>query len=83
MSFYPFKEPHKNAIEKWLQLLQRVSLVAEVPKEMDLFGADLLLRRYSETVASGVQEISRCGSNMETVDEPGACKAGRARILCP
>ncbi|KAA6362975.1 MAG: putative Dynein heavy chain [Streblomastix strix] len=29
MSFSPFKEPHKNAIDKWIQLLQRVSLVVE------------------------------------------------------
>ncbi|KAA6356609.1 MAG: putative Dynein heavy chain 1, axonemal, partial [Streblomastix strix] len=29
MSFSPFKEPHKDAIEKWLQLLDRVSLVVE------------------------------------------------------
>ncbi|KAA6373966.1 MAG: hypothetical protein EZS28_030508 [Streblomastix strix] len=29
MSFSPFKEPHKDATEKWLQLLDRVSLVVE------------------------------------------------------
>ncbi|KAH7827931.1 dynein haevy chain 8, inner dynein arm 4 [Monocercomonoides exilis] len=29
MSFSPFKEPHKDAIENWLNLLQRISLVIE------------------------------------------------------